>query len=503
MESMNCPTCGGRCRFEYGKGYVCSNCGNIYDSTGATESAEDKLNIANKKRIEDYDFEGALELCLEVLEDDPDSLEANWCALLAEYKIVYLRNDRDKYVPSFLDPDMDRPMYKSDYYAKLNITYRNMADEIEKMRALVVRESRDIPDYDVFISYRQHVRRGSPEETEESAWAEEFYNILSRQTGSDKLRVFYDKRSLEESNAGWEPHIYAALRSAKFLVLMGSSLENINSTWVKNEWKRFIAYRNMGKEKTIAVLGKNIDPARLPDVELRAGQMINADERGWQDKLFKRANAACKENKDCGYLLSEADTFICKNKFKKAKKNYLKVCSLEPRNSKAYWGLLRCKLKAFDDYDIVKSRKKLVKINEFNDACRYATGSEKKRYEEVRDAQLTHNTNGFDRTNYKEYRRKSKAARFFKKVGVLALIVAVAAFGFYSYLGISQPVTYNTESGATVVTGKSIYFNLFTDDLEIDTHNGASVVGIESGALAGAKMKTVTLKESVRSVGRI
>ena len=82
---MKCPTCGGRCKFEYGKGYVCGSCGNIYDSTGTSESAADKLNIANRKRIEDYDFDGALSLCRDVLAEDPDSLEANWCAMLAEY----------------------------------------------------------------------------------------------------------------------------------------------------------------------------------------------------------------------------------------------------------------------------------------------------------------------------------------------------------------------------------------------------------------------------------
>lgn len=248
------------------------------------------------------------------------------------------------------------------------------------MRSLVVREARDIPDYDVFISYRQHIGRNSNQETEEAAWADEIYKLLAKQTGDDKLRIFYDKESLDSSNAGWEPHIYAALRSAKFLILMGSSIENINSTWVKNEWKRFIAYRQMGKEKTIAVVGKNIDPMKLPDIALRSGQMIKVDEKRWQDKLVKRANDACKDNKDVSYLLNEADTFIQKRKFKRAKQNYLKVCSLEPHNSKAYWGLLKCKLKAMDDYDLIKNRKKLVKINEYNDAIRYAAGKEKEYY---------------------------------------------------------------------------------------------------------------------------
>lgn len=501
MASMKCPACGGTCNFVYGQGYVCDHCPNVYDGVEISDSIIDKLNSANAKRTEEYDFDGALRICYEVLEEQPDSQEANWCALLAEYQIIYLQNDEGEYVPTFLNPDVEVPLNKCKYYSKLNISYRTMADNIEKMRVLVVREAKSIPDYDVFISYRQHIGRNSKMETEESAWADEFYKLLSKQTGDNKLRVFYDKASLDSSNAGWEPHIYAALRSAKFLVLMGSSIDNINSTWVKNEWKRFIAYRNMGREKTVAVLAKNIDPMKLPDIALRTGQMIKADDKGWQEKLVKRANDACKENKDVPYLLNEAETFIqCRN-FKKAKLTYLKVCNIEPRNSKAYWGLLMCKLKAMDDYDLIKGRKKLIKINEYNDAVRYAVGKEKDHYSEICNAQLTHNTNGYDRTNYNIWLKKSKVKRFFKKVAIIASVLVVCAFGVYSYFGISNPISYEIEGNQATLSGKSIYFNLVVKNLEVDTYNDYPVVKIGDGALQNSKIKSVKLSDSVNEIG--
>ena len=501
MASMKCPACGGRCDFEFGKGYVCDYCGNVYNGSENSDSVTDKLNYANAKRIEDYDFEGALRLCHEVLEEKPENQEANWCALLAEYQIIYLQNDEGKYVPTFLNPEVETPLNKCGYYAKLNGSYRQMADNIERMRALVVREARDIPDYDVFISYRQHVGKSSSMETEESLWADEFYRLLSKQTGNDKLRVFYDKASLDSSNAGWEPHIHAALSSAKFLVLMGSSIDNINSTWVKNEWKRFTAYRQMGKEKTIAVLAKNIDPVKLPDIALRTGQMIKADEKGWQKKLVKRANDACKENKDVPYLLNEAETFIQKRKFKRAKQTYLKVCSLEPRNSKAYWGLLKCRLKAMDDYDLIKSRKKFVKINEYNDAVRYAVGKEKEHYMQICNAQLTHNTNGYERTNYNIWKKKSRVQWFFKKVAIIAAVLLVCAFGVYSYFGITQPVHYEINDGKATLSGKSIYFNFVVSDLELDTYKDYPVVKIDDGALKNSSLKSVSMSEAVEIIG--
>ena len=174
---------------------------------------------------------------------------------------------------------------------------------------------------------------------------------------------------------------------------------------------------------------------------------------------------------------------------------------MEPRNSKAYWGLLKCKLKAMDDYDLIKSRKKFVKINEYNDAVRYAVGKEKEYYTEICNAQLTHNTNGYERTNYNIWRKKSRVQRFFKKVAIIAAVLIVCAFGVYSYFGITQPVRYNLEDGKATLSGKSIYFNFVVNDLEIDTYKDYPVVRIDDGALKNSNLKSITLSESVSEIG--
>lgn len=497
MTYIKCSACGGKCEFQYGKGYVCDSCGNEYDGVEIEEDIADKLNFANEKRINNYDFEGALQLCREILRKDPDNQGANWCALLAEYQIVYLQNDEGKYKPTFLNPKTSLPISESGYYAKLNSQYRRMADEAEEMRREIVKESKKIHDYDVFISYRRHIGKGG-KETAEAEWANEIYSLLDKQN----LRVFFDKKTLGKSNAGWEPHIYVALRSAKVMILFGSSLDNINSNWVKNEWKRFAAYRKMGQDKTIAVVGSNFDPTKLPDVALREKQMIDVDEEGWQKKLLGRVSEACSSARDVNYLLTEAEIFIQKKKFELAKENYRKVCEIDPRNSLAYWGLLRCKLKAFDDYEIVKSRKQLVSHREFNEALRYAqTDEERRHYEKVCDAQLTHDAKEFARPNYLAWRKNSKVSRFFKKTAVFCMLLVLCGFGVYSYLGISQPISYGIENGKATASGKSIYFNFLVKELEINTYQENPVVKIGDGAFKGGNMRSVKLGKSIEELG--
>lgn len=127
-----CSTCGSECEFDLGsREYVCACCGNHYGVEDA-DQVNDQLNYANAKRIEEYDFEGALQLCLTLLKKYPDNQEANWCAILAEYQIVYLKNARGEYKPTFLHPDVTTPIPQCAYYNKLNSTYQKMADFAER-----------------------------------------------------------------------------------------------------------------------------------------------------------------------------------------------------------------------------------------------------------------------------------------------------------------------------------------------------------------------------------
>lgn len=456
-----CPSCGRNItENEFKNGiYKCRACGNEYLGDDVKDDLMSKLNYANEKRIDNYDFEGALELCREVLEENPESQNANWGALLAEYQIAYLQDVKGDYKPTLLNPNVTTPINKCKYYQKLNTTYRKMADFAEKVRLEVVRESQQIPDYDVFISYKQHVGKSNNIDTEEAKWAAEAYHRLSKLG----LRVFYDEVSLNSGTAGWEPHIYAALKSAKYLVVFGSSVDNINAVWVKNEWKRFLSFRKWDVNKTFTIVKKDIKPDEL-DFDLRSQQMLDVDssEYNWLKKLVEKVDGHLTKYK-VNILLSEAEAFILNRKFKKAKQCYLKVCSADIRNSNGYWGLLMCRFKAMDDYDLVKRRKKIVETSEYNNVFSYAVGEEKERYVKVGSDNLKHNTTGYERKNYNDWRQKTKVARVFKKFFIIlfaVLLCVSAVFGGLWYKDLkskeySFQLDYGESTGA--VTSIKVY----------------------------------------------
>ena len=216
-------------------------------------------------------------------------------------------------------------------------------DKAEAIRQRVVRNAKNIPQYDVFISYKSG--------DEEADWARECYKMLTKQQEGKRYNVFYDEASLGAKQAGWEPHIYAALKSAKCMILFASSLENMNSVWVQNEWKRFIYLQKSDPKKEIIVVGKNINPYELPDPAMREEQMLTVGVDPWQNHVRSRVREICDDS-NISELLKNGDSYLLVGKFKKARAVFRRILGLDPNCAAAYWGLLHCRLKAFDDYDI-------------------------------------------------------------------------------------------------------------------------------------------------------
>jgi len=44
------------------------------------------------------------------------------------------------------------------------------------------------------------------------------------------------------------------------MILMGSSRDNFEATWVKNEWRRYLVLMNQGLKKTLIPAYFNMDP---------------------------------------------------------------------------------------------------------------------------------------------------------------------------------------------------------------------------------------------------
>ena len=67
-------------------------------------------------------------------------------------------------------------------------------------------------------------------------------NDLYHQLTNEGFKVFFSRITLEDKlGTAYEPYIFAALNSAKVMIVIGSKPEYFNAVWVKNEWSRYLA----------------------------------------------------------------------------------------------------------------------------------------------------------------------------------------------------------------------------------------------------------------------
>jgi hypothetical protein len=114
---------------------------------------------------------------------------------------------------------------------------------------------------DVFLSRK----------TEDAKFAKEIYDYLTRQG----LAVFVSDQTLKEiGNADYTKTIDEALAGTTHLVVVGSSAENIKSSWVEAEWMFFLNRKRSGKTSgnLLTVITKDLSlgdvPASLANYEV-------------------------------------------------------------------------------------------------------------------------------------------------------------------------------------------------------------------------------------------
>ncbi len=292
--SLVCSTCGGSLTLN-GNVYKCNFCGNSYPvKQELTETDIISLNRAENLRRR-FLFDDALEEYELILDNNKNLMEANWGAFLCEYGIEYVKDYDDTFKPT-CHRISSYPISKSKYYAVLSDEYKDKAAEIEIVRQKVLKQSKLAPSYDVFLCYKQNDTE-STGVTTESGWARDVYEELTYKKG---LKVFFAEKSLAEENIDWEAHIYSALRSAKIMFVFGSSIKNIISPWVRNEWKRFHTFYRDDDSRTIRVVYEKFDPYQLPR-ELQGKQAIDQDRGNWLQLVCDAATSACggaNESKD-------------------------------------------------------------------------------------------------------------------------------------------------------------------------------------------------------------
>ena len=269
MAVIKCKMCGGDMEISADKTFgICEYCG----STMTLPKVSDDQRAAAFNRGNHFrragEFDKALGVYERIVAEDDTDAEAHWCCALCRFGIEYVEDPATyEWLPTCHRASFDSFLEDVDYLAALDnsdgITrrqYQKDAAKIAEVQRGILATSQNTEPYDVFISYKELDENG--ERTRDSVLAQDIYYQLTEQG----RRVFFSRISLEDiPGTQYEPYIFAALNSAKVMIVVGTSAENLNAVWVKNEWSRFLAMMRKDKTKLLIPCYRDMDPYDMPE----------------------------------------------------------------------------------------------------------------------------------------------------------------------------------------------------------------------------------------------
>lgn len=347
----------------------CEKCGTSQTVPDIEDDKELKLfERAGRLRF-NCDFDKAAGIYNTITDSYPEEAEGYWGLILCKYGIEYADNASGKKVPvchrisydSVMDDeDFELVMENSD--SESRAIFREEAKIIEENRKKYIQIAESEQPYDIYISYRAKDDNG--DKTAVSEIAGHLYNKLT----SARYRVFLSEAALKgKKQSDCEPYIYSALNSANVMLALGTSYDDYNNVWVKNEWNRYLEIAEKNKNKCLIPCYKDVDEYDIPKefAGLKVCQLGNDDT--FNNIMAEIANVVKQESVnqpapkpekaepaeeieleeieiiepvDINKLLDEGFSAISDKNWKKANKLFFHVLDEEPDNSKAYWGQL-------------------------------------------------------------------------------------------------------------------------------------------------------------------
>ena len=286
IESLNCRCCGGVLRVKSSL-CVCDYCGATNFISDVASKYINQLNRANKLRQE-REFDNAARIYDVILEENPPTADILWQRTLCEYGIEYVPDPvSDKYFPTLHRINEESILAYPSYIDALALADKEQKESLQKEAEYIntiqneyLHIAENEAPYDVFICYKE-TDEDTGEKTEDVELAEELYRDLT----SRGFKVFFAKETLQTKlSIDYEPYIFAALKSSRAMVVLGTKAEYFMSVWVKNEWGRFLKLMQNDDNKQMFFACD--DPEELP----RAFATKQAQLLGTEDAIRNLAN---------------------------------------------------------------------------------------------------------------------------------------------------------------------------------------------------------------------
>jgi alpha-tubulin suppressor-like RCC1 family protein len=274
ITSLTCDKCGGALTHLQNEKFRCDYCGNFCFATNCTSEEVALLQQADLNRQAYMQFEKALDGYEAVLRLNPNNVNALWGMLLAEYGIEYVKDIDGTYKPTFHRLSQES-VIDNTYFKKAvllargeeKVKYFAEAGVIEENRMQTLIQAGKNESYDIFICYKKTTQNGGL--TPEAAWAQDYYNEFTAMG----YKVFFADKSIKAGSL-YEPTIYNALTTAKFMIILCSDEKHLEAPWVINEWGRFLRRKKQEPNINFCVVYSGIEPYNLPRA-LREAQALN------------------------------------------------------------------------------------------------------------------------------------------------------------------------------------------------------------------------------------
>lgn len=360
MSVFKCKMCGGTVEFEPGATVgVCDSCGTKQTLPRLDDDRRANLYDRANHFRRNNDFDKAMGIYEQILNADNADAEAYWSLVLCRYGIEYVEDpatrkrvptvNRAQYTSIFADEDYKSALQYADSYQKE--IYEQEAKAIDDIQKGILEISSKEKPFDVFICYKETDAQGR--RTQDSVLANDLYHQLTQ----EGFKVFFSRITLEDKlGTAYEPYIFAALNSAKVMVVLGTKPEYFNAVWVKNEWSRYLSIvKQSGGKKVLIPAYRDMDPYDLPE-EFSHLQAQDMSKLGFMQDLIRgikkmaQADApkttVVKEtvisggNANTAPLLKRAFMFLEDGDWNSANEYCEKVLDIDPENAEAYLGKL-------------------------------------------------------------------------------------------------------------------------------------------------------------------
>lgn len=261
VEALNCQCCGAALKVS-GSICECEYCGATNIICGDTGRFINLLNRANSLR-QQCEFDRAFRVYDEILAQNPPTADVLWAQTLCEYGIEYVKDPAsDRYIPTMHRIKDDRIIASATFTEAVNLAddeqkekLNAAAKEIQSIQDEYLNIASNEKPYDVFICYKE-TDDDTGKQTEDSGLALDLYERLENYG----YKVFFSRVTLQDKiGVNFEPYIFAALKSAMVMTVIGTRPEYFEATWVKNEWSRFLKLRENDKDKQLFFACDNID----------------------------------------------------------------------------------------------------------------------------------------------------------------------------------------------------------------------------------------------------